>query len=51
MVRGTFGEKVLETGMTNGSPGVFSLAGRPSGVYYIRVERGGEVMTGKVVKY
>ncbi|MFZ4520495.1 MAG: C10 family peptidase [Bacteroidales bacterium] len=50
-VYGTFGEKILEAGMTNGSPGVFSLAGRPSGVYYIRVETGGEVMTGKVVKY
>ena len=50
-VYGTFGEKILETVMNNDSPGVFSPAGRPSGVYYIRVETGREVMTGKVVKF
>jgi hypothetical protein len=44
------GEKILETTMETGTSRVFSLAGRASGVYYIRVETGSETIKGKIVK-
>jgi hypothetical protein len=44
------GEKILETTMETGTSRVFSLAGRASGVYYVRVETGSETIKGKIVK-
>jgi hypothetical protein len=36
--------------METGTSHVFSLSGRASGVYYIRVETGTETIKGKIVK-
>ncbi|MCX6277711.1 MAG: thiol protease/hemagglutinin PrtT [Bacteroidetes bacterium] len=49
-IYGLPGEKILETTMETGTSRMFSLAGRASGVYYIRVETGSETIRGKIVK-
>jgi hypothetical protein len=44
------GEKIPETTMETGTSRMFSLAGRASEVYFIRVETGSETIKGKIVK-
>ncbi len=42
--------KILETTMETGTRRVFSLAGRASGVYYVRIETGREMSVKRAVK-